>query len=147
MIRDLEREAETRPIAPVVRSVLEGMPKSGDTTFDTMLADAVTKFRDSAPKARMEALEKLWDTWERLKSLETQGNKQASASLLLDRAAAGGPFREALEREAKELTTIGNTFHIRHFETDRSPLDNPKYVEYLFHRLFALIQLLVSCRT
>ena len=55
-------------------------------------------------------------------------------------------FRETLEAEATELTRIGNTFRIRHSETSQTPLENDTHVDYLFHRLFGLIHLLLKSR-
>jgi hypothetical protein len=51
-----------------------------------------------------------------------------------------------LETEAKQLTEIGNTFLIRHFETRQVPVIDTDHVDYLFHRLFAFVQLLIGRR-
>lgn len=45
--------------------------------------------------------------------------------------------------EASALTKIGNTFHIHHSETSQEPLSSSREVDYLFHRLFAFIALLL----
>jgi len=42
---------------------------TGDRTLDVLLEEARTKFSDPNPLIRREALERLWDCWERLKSL------------------------------------------------------------------------------
>ncbi len=56
-------------------------------------------------------LEELWDAFERLETLEQGANKRAQAEALLNWIAALGlAFREALGREAAELTSIGNSF-------------------------------------
>lgn len=146
MLRDLERLAETRAVPPILFSAMGSLPPSGDLTLDGLLNDAVAKFRDPAPKARNEAVERLWDAWERLKTLDVSGDKRMSVMILLDRAAPDAAFRALLESEAQALTSIGNSFHIRHFETDRSALAEPRYADYLFHRLFALVHLLVFAR-
>lgn len=70
-------------------------------------------------------------------------DKKASATALLDRAASEATFRGMLEAEARELTNIGNTFGIRHSEKNQVPLALDEHVDYLFHRLFALIRLLL----
>jgi hypothetical protein len=118
---------------------------TGDTMLDCMLEDARQKFLSSSESVRREALEKLWDAFERMKTLEPGTNKAAQAKLLLDKAAgAGGPkFRESLEVEALALSKIGNTFHIRHSETNQEPLASSHQVDYLFHRLFAFLSLLL----
>jgi len=53
-------------------------------------------------------------------------------------------FRDVIENEAKVLTDIGNTFHIRHSETTQTPLQSERHVDYLFHRLFSLIWLVLK---
>lgn len=147
MLRDIGRLTESRPIPPVLFEAMGNLPPSGDATLDALLRDARMKFRDPAPTTRAEATEKLWDAWERLKSLEVHGNKRLSVARLLDQCSPEPKFRALLEREAKELTEIGNTFHIRHFETDKIAVQLAQHNDYLFHRLFALIHLLLFSRT
>jgi hypothetical protein len=146
LLRDINRLTETRPVPPVLFEAMGKLPPSGDATLDALLSDACLKFKDPAPKARADATEKLWDAWERLKSVEVLGDKRLSVARLLDRAASEPSFRVSLEDEAKALTQIGNTFHIRHFETDKVSLSRPEQFDYLFHRLYALMQLLLVSR-
>ena len=83
-----------------------------------------------------------------LKTLGAGAVKKALVHGLLDSVA--GPsmarFRGALEREAKELTWIGNNLRIRHAETSQESLASSAHVDYLFHRLFALILLILRER-
>lgn len=146
MLRDISRLTESRPVPPVLFEAMGKLPPSGDATLDALLQDARLKFKDPAPKARAEATEKLWDAWERLKTLDVQGNKRMSAARLLDQCSPEPRFRALLEVEAKTLTDIGNTFHIRHFETDKIALEQAEHNDYLFHRMFALIHLLLFSR-
>lgn len=147
MLRDIVRLSESRVVPPVLFEAMGTLPASGDTTLDTLLDDARLKFKDPSPKARSEATEKLWDAWERLKSLEVQGNKRLSVARLLDQCSPETEFRQLLEQEAQQLTAIGNKFHIRHFETDKVALASAAHNDYLFHRLFALIHLLLFSRS
>lgn len=97
------------------------------------------------PADRQDALEKLWDAFERIKTLEDGANKKESATRLLDRVSPKAPkFRAFIEREAKELTTIGNELRIRHSETDKEPVTSSEKVDYLFHRLFSFLHLLLG---
>lgn len=146
MLRDITRLAESRPVPPVLFEMMGNLPPSGDAILDELQRDARLKFKDPAPKTRAEATEKLWDAWERLKSLQVQGNKRLSVARLLDQCAPEARFRALLELEAKELTKIGNDFHIRHFETDKVALERAEHNDYLFHRMFALIHLLLFSR-
>lgn len=146
MVRDIARLAESRPVPPVLFEAMGTLPPSGDVTLDQLLNDARLKFKDPAPKTRSEATEKLWDAWERLKTLEVQGNKRLSIARLLDQCSPEPSFRAVLEAEALALTKLGNAFHIRHFETDKVALQYPEQNDYLFHRLFALVHLLLFAR-
>ena len=109
-----------------------------------MLEVARQKFLNRAPDVRRESLEKLWDAWERLKTLEPGKDKKTSTKALLDKVTADPAFRERLETEATQLTDIGNKFMIRHTETDKVPIVASEQVDYLFHRMFAAIRLVLK---
>jgi hypothetical protein len=115
--------------------------RTGDKRLDDLLETARAKFTDPNPAMRREALEKLWDAWEKLKTIETAKDKKASTGQLLIKLASEPNFRGVLEQEAVALTKVGNTFHIRHSETTQVALRDDNQVDYLFHRLFALIHL------
>ncbi|MBT9258283.1 MAG: hypothetical protein KM310_00800, partial [Clostridiales bacterium] len=128
---------------PFERVFSQGVVRSGDDELDRLIHRAVNKFKSHNPQDRKDSLEKLWDAWERLKTLEEGRDKKESVTQLLDKVATGD-FRERLEKEAKELTDIGNKFRIRHSEKGATPLDDPRHVEYLFLRMYALLHLLLS---
>jgi hypothetical protein len=94
---------------------------TGDEALDGMLEDSRAKFLNTDPAIRRESLERLWDCWERLKSLENPTNKKLSVESLLSKAAPDSAFRTVLDDEAKALTVIGNSFHIRHSEELNPP--------------------------
>ncbi|WP_395701232.1 hypothetical protein [Aquabacterium sp.] len=145
--RDIVRLTEQRPIAPVLFETMGRLPSSGDAKLDAMLREACEKFRDPAPTARRDATERLWDAWERLKSLEVAGDKKLSVQTLLDRASGEPKFRKLLEDEARALTNTGNDFQIRHFETSKTAVAGAAEFEYLFHRLYALVHYLLFSRS
>ena len=134
-----------RVVPPVFETlVIQSEASTGDSELDRLLAAAQRKFIDPRPEARREALEALWDAWERLKTLDGQGDKKAQARAMLDNAAgtSSPKFRDALDREAVELTGIGNSLRIRHSETNQEMLATSEHVDYLFYRLYSLIQLI-----
>jgi hypothetical protein len=92
---------------------------------------------------RRESLERLWDAWERLKTLEPGKDKKAKVIALLDRASKEPTLRQLLEDEALVLTDVGNKFMIRHTEVGKVPVRQSRDVDYLFQRLFSLLQLLL----
>ncbi len=141
----LEASGQILRLAPaVLREELgNAVFKTGDTVLDQLLEVARQKFLAPNEAVRRESLEKLWDAWERVKTIKPGKDKKTSVSTLLDATASEPNFRELLEREAKELTDTGNTFQIRHSETSQVQLQESRHVDYLFHRLFAMIQLLI----
>jgi hypothetical protein len=117
--------------------------RTGDRTLDNMLDECRAKFSDRNPLVRREALERLWDGWERLKSLADPGDKKRSIKIILDATAAEPSLRARMEEEATELNSIGNSHLIRHSEVNQVPVIDVDQVDYLFHRLFAMIQLIL----
>lgn len=135
-----------RVLPPVLAEELRRTTfNSGDRTLDVLLEECRLKFSDRNPLVRREALERLWDAWERLKSL-ADPDKKTSVQKILDAATSEPTLRARLEAEAKELTDIGNSHLIRHYEVKQAPVIDVDHVDYLFHRLFAMIQLMLRKR-
>ena len=114
-----------------------------DPKLNEMLLDARRKYFTTKESSHKEAVERLWDAWERLKTIMYPEDKKKSIGMLLDKVASGD-FRDLLEKEAAELTRIGNKFHIRHFEKGKSEIERIEHFDYLFHRMFSMILLLLK---
>jgi len=117
---------------------------TGDSDLDALLEAARRKFTSPDPAVRAEALEKLWDAFERLKTIEPGRDKRAQADALLTRAVPTPELRGRVEAEMVELTQIGNAFRIRHSETTKTPITRSLDIDYLFHRCFAMVTLLLA---
>jgi hypothetical protein len=63
---------------------------------------------------------------------------------ILDKSASEPVLRERLEIEARELNFIGNNLMIRHTEVGKPPIVESAQVDYLFHRMFSMIRLLLK---
>ena len=139
-------EGEVTRLAPAVldNALAQTLFRTGDAVLDELLEVARHKFLNRTLDVRRESLEKLWDAWERLKTLEPGKDKKASTKALLDKVTVEPTFRERLEAEATQLTGIGNKFMIRHTETDKVPIVASEQVDYLFHRMFAAIRLFLK---
>lgn len=114
-----------------------------DSTLNRMLEESRDKFLSPDEIVRRESLERLWDAWERIKTVLKPDSKKISATLLLEKCASEENFRCLLDEEARKLTAIGNNFHIRHSEVGQIKIQTSDQVDYVFHRLFCYI-LLVS---
>jgi AbiJ N-terminal domain 4 len=117
---------------------------TGDQILNELLSTAREKFLNRDLKVRREALEKLWDAWERLKSLSDPVDKKNSVKILLDRVTTEPNLRDRVEMEARQLTEIGNNFFIRHTEVTKPPIADSYQVDYLFHRLFSFVRMILQ---
>jgi len=143
---ELRDAGQVERIAPegLREALAEAVFHTGDPALDQLLERARTRFLSRDPAVRKESLETLWDAWERLKSLEPGRDKRESTAMLLDRGSAQPEFKRVIEVEARELTDIGNSFMIRHTEVNKFPITDDEHVDFLFHRLFALVRLLLK---
>ena len=115
--------------------------QTGDGYTDRLLEDARKMILSPQPSRRYDALEKLWDAFERVKTLKPGANKKESAQMILNESVPGTvpKFREYLESESMSLTRIGNNLRIRHSETDKEPVYGLTHLDYLFHRMFSFL--------
>ena len=147
LCRDIRRLADLRVTPPVLDQALaSALPETGDTKLDLLLQSARDQFRSRDPAVRFSGLQQLWDAWERAKTLDGDGDKRSSTGRLLRHAAEDSAFRDLLDSEAKALTDIGNQFEIRHVEKGTHPISADAHVDYLFHRMWCLLSLLLSSR-
>lgn len=118
---------------------------TGDAETDRLLEAARTAIFDAKFGARQDALEKLWDAFERIKTLEPGADKKASIAALLDRVAGtSARLRAELESEIKALTQVGNSFRIRHSEVGQEQIEQSEILDWLFGRMFSLVQLMLQ---
>lgn len=140
---ELTAEGQARRLlpAPLAQALSATLFCTEDAETNRLLEQGRNRIASPKTEDRQDALEKLWDAFERLKILENGNGKGEQANALLDRAAApGSKFREMLGEEAKTLTAIGNSFRIRHSETSQEPLTAPEQIDYLFMRMFAFVR-------
>ncbi len=134
----------TRLAPPIVRDILNNaIFKTNDQELDSLLETARFKYLNPGLKIRLESLEKLWDAWERIKTLDG-ANKKKSVKMLAEKASDEINMHKVLMEDAQALTDIGNNFMIRHTEVGKTPITSSAHVDYLFHRMFALIYLLLG---
>lgn len=126
-------------------SLLDARFATGDAETDRLLEVARARILAPRPDDRNDGLEKLWDAFERIKTLEPGSDKRRTAEAMLDRAARpGSGFRAMLSHEADALTRIGNSHRIRHSEVAQEPLETLLQIDYLFTRLFGFLHLLLK---
>lgn len=116
--------------------------KSKDARLNELVNLAIENIRKPKEIDRQNAIEKIWDAFERLKTFYDSNNKRFSAQTLVTNVAAETEdFDLLLDSEFKSLTDIGNKYQIRHFETNKIQIISMKQIDYLFYRMIALIDL------
>lgn len=129
-----------RLASPVVEAQLvRELPPTRDEDFDALLETATAKYRSPDIAVRREALEQLWDAFERSKTI-LGGTKRDGAKALVRAATEGADAAEVklVEAEMRALTDIGNSFRIRHHEMGVAELSDA-LVDQLFARMYALL--------
>lgn len=131
--------------APLREAIAQIEFATGDAVTDALLRRAVALLADRRADAHQDALEKLWDAFERIKTLQSGDKKQGAEALLRAAQAPNAQlFNEAIGAEFRVLTDMGNKHRIRHSETDKEPIPSRREAEYLFHRLFALLRYVLA---
>lgn len=126
----------------VRKAVADLTPNTGDEVLDDLVVEARQLYTSHRRGDRKTGIDKLWDAFERLKTIDLpSGDKRASADRLLlhiDQAA----LRAEVAEEMRALTAIGNTFNIRHHETGKHIVPLEAY-DYFFARMSNLMVLLL----
>jgi hypothetical protein len=115
------------------------IPSSGDSVLDDKVTGALKKHESPDAKVRGEALETLWDAFERVKTVIHPTNKKLSAKALIDLMVAKSASNQAVEKEFQALTEIGNQFQIRHHEVGKAGVE-PAMVDLLFVRCLVIVE-------
>lgn len=123
-----------------IELLYENLPMTKDEELNKLIGEAKERFFNSGD--RQIAIEKLWDAFERLKTFYYP-DKKHSTDVLINKLAIDLQ-REIFDNEFDALTKIGNSYRIRHHETDKKPISVENQVKYLFFRMLALIDLSLS---
>jgi hypothetical protein len=144
---ELQGNGEIRRLLPLVlREVLVSAQfTSEDPDLNRLLESARDKVTRPDFRTRYDALRDLWDAFERLKTLEEPRNNLAlSSAALIARVSQEPQIRAMLDLEMRQnLPALGNGFFIRHANANQVNLQTSEEIDYLFHRLFAVIRLLL----
>jgi hypothetical protein len=124
---------------PVISELLFRPIVTGDEELDRLLARAVQEIQSPQSAGSTAGIEALWDAWERLKSVPRPGDKRASVAELISNAASDEATRLELQADARTLTSIGNSFRIRHHEVGKHAIRSARDADYLFVRMLNLI--------
>lgn len=111
--------------------------------LDTLIVDARQLYLSPEEADGRAGLEKLWDAFERLKTIEEGKDKKAQSKELFQHITSD-PLRAEVDAEMLALASIGNSFRIRHHETSKHAVPDSNARDFLFVRLANLIILLLK---
>lgn len=122
---------------------------SSEHTIETFMNEAKTKFLNPDLNERKLGLERLWDAFERIKTKYENSalsiDKRASVEKLIKDVTTICPnMFNTINAEANELTSIGNNYRIRHSEMNKIEINDSKLIDYLFFRMYSLMNLLIN---
>lgn len=138
----IERIVDNNAVFEVAEEIVRDLKEQG---AKDLIKEALQLYKSPRPESRRDAMEKIWDAFERVKTYYTDLNKkQSTQKIIKDIADGNDAYCELIEKEYRELTDIGNTFRIRHHETDKINITNPDYYDYFFERCLALVMLSVK---
>lgn len=132
------------------RAIIMGIETRGsttDTTLNNLILEAETKIQNPKISERKIGLDRLWDAFERFKTIlgtEDASKKESANKLLKKIADENDILYSSLEEECKKLTALGNELQIRHYEKGKIEIHNSFHIDYLFFRLYALICLFIK---
>ena len=119
--------------------ILAKIPEKG---LKELLSEADAYYRSENKQI---AVEKIWDAFERLKTYYSPTlNKAQSADKIIDNMSNSEPnYKELYEAEFKALTSIGNSFRIRHHETTKVDITDNRQYDYFYKRCLALVSVAI----
>ena len=134
---EVERVEETAILSDEIEADISAITEPG---LKELLITAARKHKSPYPDDQKDAVEKIWDALERLKTYYTSMDKKASATKIVSDIAGGQTEYIALfNAEFKALTDIGNNFRIRHHETNKIDITDIRHYDYFFNRCLSLI--------
>ena len=138
----VERVIEGSPLTTELENMVTSVKEPGTRE---LIQKAIELHRSYTPDNIRFATEKIWDAYERLKTYYTSLDKRASADkIIFDMSASQPAFIDLFTKEFKALTEIGNSFTIRHHETNKIEISDLNYYDYFFNRCLSLIALAVE---
>lgn len=91
-----------------------------DCGFNELITKSFELYKESEIEL---ATQKLWDAFERIKTYDKRLHKNKSAeNLVFLMSKENADYKEILDNEFRNLTSIGNDFRIRHHETFKNDI-------------------------
>lgn len=140
----IERIVENSVLSKAIESTVLQVKEKG---LRELLEDAILAYKTPHPTAQQNAVEKIWDALERLKSYYATSKKDKSVSIGTIVVAISGDndyFQTLFDNEFRVLSEIGNSCFIRHSEVYQNQINDSRHYDYFFNRCLSLIALAIQ---
>lgn len=118
------------------KSIINSIPYVEDEV-EKLLNQSRDKILKPKLKDRQIAIEKLWDAFERLKTVVNPNKTKFIYDLFKDNPKE---FIKLMDNEGKQLSGIGNGYRIRHHEENKIEL-NSEMLNYFYYRMASFISI------
>lgn len=116
-----------------------------DKGLKELIEEALSWYLKPGTKNMGNAVEKIWDAFERAKTYYSDLDKKASATKLIKTISENQTeMFDLIEKEFSELTILGNSFRIRHHETNKIEFVSDNHREYFFNRCLSVLSLILQ---
>ena len=134
---EVERIEEAAVLSGKIERDINSVKEAG---IKELLMIAIQKHRSPYPDDQKDAVEKIWDALERLKTYYADRDKKASVTQIVkDMSGGNEEYISLFNTEFKTLTDIGNHYRIRHHETDKNDITDIRHYDYFFNRCLSLL--------
>lgn len=130
-----------RKMMPMQNQIKAEIPK--EPTLRDLVLEAERYFKKQDLESKQRALEKIWDAFERMKTHYSPDKKKSTNQIINMISNGDAELYNKLDAEFLELGNIGNNYQIRHFETNKKPINDVRIKEYLYTRCLALINMIL----
>ena len=138
----IERIEDASVLTDKIEQDIEQIKEPG---LKELLMEAIQKHKSPYPQDQKDAVEKIWDAFERMKTYYGNLSKKDSADAIIrDMANNREEYIDLFKTEFRSLTDIGNGFCIRHHETNKIDITDTRHYDYFFNRCLALIAIAIQ---
>lgn len=145
ILTDSKRIERVTENSDVIKNAFDTVQHLQEQGAKDLIEEALVLYKSPRPESRRDAMEKIWDAFERIKTYYPNLNKKQSADKVIDNISQGNAdYKNMIEEEFHKLTSIGNSFRIRHHETDKIDITDPNFYDYFFERCLSTVLLAVK---
>lgn len=117
--------------------------KIPDTELFKLINDAINYFYSRNSNDKKIGVEKIVDAYQRLKTIKNS-NVKRGIELMKKEVSLLEVVQTAFGEDLADLWKVVNNYAIRHFETNKIPLKDENFMEYLFYGYFNVIRLILK---